>query len=339
MKEIHIKIYEDTYHEIWDQFIDQSVNGTLFHKRKFLDYHHPEKFVDQSLLLFREGKLAGIFPAAVIREADRYILKSHPGASYGGLVVDSSPGIGYANEMVKKLINHASAIGCHTIEFRLAPKIYNSYFCDELDFAFLFNGFSIVYSELSTYYDMNRIGTARLTEDNILKTFRSSCRRSTKKAMKSRLECRVCQNDEKLIDYWYILYENLKKHNVSPTHTKEELLDLKSRFPDDVYLIGVFDGNKIIAGIITFICNRIAAHVFYFASLHKYQKMRPLNLAILKLIRFAASRNLNYINFGISTEMGGRKINWGLFRFKEKFGGSGVLRTYWRRDMKEHHPE
>ena len=34
----------------WDNFVEQSSNGTLFHKRKFLNYHPPNRFIDHSLI-------------------------------------------------------------------------------------------------------------------------------------------------------------------------------------------------------------------------------------------------------------------------------------------------
>ena len=40
-----------------------------------------------------------------------------------------------------------------------------------------------------------------------------------------------------------------------------------------------------------------------------------------------------YLNLGISTEDGGRVINWGLFRFKEGFGARGVVRKYYRLEI------
>lgn len=329
---IAIKPFEETDSALWDSFIDRSINGTIFHRRKFLGYHPPARFADASLMFYIRNTLAGVFPAAIIDDHGKKVLKSHPGSSFGCIVVDSPPGILDANQMVQELMKYAAIQGCSRIEFRIAPKIYNIYPTDELDFAFRLNGFEMRDVELATCVPLEKFGPSPSGED-IIKTFDDACRRSTKKALSSGLEVRLTEDLDDFAAFWDVLAENLKKHNTKPTHTKDELLDLKKRFPEDVQLVGVFDGSRIIAGIVTFVVNRNAAHVFYFGSLYEYQEKRGLNLAVLRLIQFGISRRLRYVNFGISTEKGGRFVNWGLFRFKESFGGHGAMRTYWVKEL------
>lgn len=329
---VAIKPYEETDSSLWDSFVDRSINGTIFHRKKFLGYHPSTRFADSSILFYIKNDLAGVFPAAVIESHGKKVLKSHPGSSFGGIVVDKPPGILDANQMVQELMKYASIQGCARIEFRIAPKIYNLYPTDELDFAFRLNGFEIKDVELATCIPLEKFGPAP-SEEDIIKTFDDACRRSTRKALSSGLDVRITQDLNDFASFWEVLAENLKKHSAKPTHAKEELLELKRRFPEDVQLVGVFDGKRIIAGIVTFVVNRNAAHVFYFGSLYEYQEKRGLNLAVLRLIQFAVSRKLKYVNFGISTEKGGQFVNWGLFRFKESFGGHGTTRTYWVKEL------
>lgn len=332
---IALKPYEEADARLWDEFIDRSINGTIFHKRKFLGYHPATRFADSSLMFYMKNTLCAVFPAAIILDNGKKVLKSHPGSSFGCIVVDSPPGILDANQMVQDLMKYAAMQGCERIEFRIAPKIYNIYPTDELDFAFRLNGFQMRDVELATCVPLEKFGASPspISEDEIIKTFDDACRRSTKKALSSGVDARVTQDLADFSAFWDVLAENLVKHGTKPTHTKEELLDLKKRFPDDVQLVGVFDNGKVIAGIVTFVVNRNAAHVFYFGSLYAHQEKRGLNLAVLRLIQFGLSRKLKYVNFGISTEKGGKFVNWGLFRFKESFGGHGALRAYWVKEL------
>ena len=327
-----IKPFEESDSLIWDEFIDRSINGTIFHKKKFLGYHHASRFTDSSLMFFSKNTLKALFPAAIILDNGKKVLKSHPGSSFGCLIVDTPPGVLEANQMAADLIEYAAKENCTRIEFRIAPKIYNIYPTDELDFAFRLNGFQIRAVELATCVPLEKFGTTP-SEEDIIKTFNEACRRSTRKALSSGVDARITQDEAHFSAFWDVLAENLKKHGAKPTHTKEELLDLKKRFPDDVQLVGVFDGNEVIAGIVTFVVNRNAAHVFYFGSLYAHQEKRGLNLAVLRLLEFGVSRKLKYVNFGISTEHGGTVVNWGLFRFKESFGGHGATRAYWVKEL------
>ena len=75
--------------EEWDEFVEQSDNGTMFSKRRFLSYHDKNKFNDKSIYITKDGKLHSVFTAALIERDGKKILSSHPGASYGGFAYNS----------------------------------------------------------------------------------------------------------------------------------------------------------------------------------------------------------------------------------------------------------
>ena len=72
----------------WDDFIQASSNGTIFHLRSFLSYHIEREFDDHSLIFKKNNIIIAIFPAARVKMNNNKILYSHPGASYGGFVYD-----------------------------------------------------------------------------------------------------------------------------------------------------------------------------------------------------------------------------------------------------------
>ena len=42
--EIQIVEYTDTYKKEWDEFVESSSNGTVFHKQVLLDYHKKGRY-------------------------------------------------------------------------------------------------------------------------------------------------------------------------------------------------------------------------------------------------------------------------------------------------------
>ena len=82
---ISIKKYRNNYSNVWDNFIKNSNNGTIFHTQKFLSYHLQRRFNDHSLLFYSEKTLVAVLPAAAISINNKLELRSHPGASYGGI--------------------------------------------------------------------------------------------------------------------------------------------------------------------------------------------------------------------------------------------------------------
>jgi hypothetical protein len=315
----------------WDAFVRDSTNGTLFHQRRFLAYHPPGRFEDHSLLILRGERLVGVFPAAVVERKGRRWLKSHPGASYGGLVVAEPPGLERAQRMTELVLESARAAGLGGVELRTSERIFQRTPCEELEFALRLARFHAAEVELSTCVELSRIGAP--STEAILASFDPSASRAARKALAAGVRVRGAGSAAELAAFWQVLARNLERHGARPTHSCEELAALRGLCPDAVQLFAAFEGERLVAGVLALACNASAAHTFYFASERDAQPRRPLNLVVVEVLRWALLRGLRYVNFGISTEAGGAHVNAGLFRFKESFGGGGVTRVLWTREL------
>ncbi|NOZ63191.1 MAG: GNAT family N-acetyltransferase, partial [Calditrichaeota bacterium] len=138
---IHIEPYEEKYQDNWDEFVAQANNGTIFHTRKFLNYHPADRFEDHSLIFRKEKRMIAIFPATVRYEHHRRILTSHRGASYGGLVTRFNLAIRDAFRMVEVLQEFAAENDFQGIEMTPPPLIYYLRPSNYVDFALMKNGF------------------------------------------------------------------------------------------------------------------------------------------------------------------------------------------------------
>ena len=52
------KKYNDTYEKTWDDFVETGVLGTIYHTRKFINYHPKDRFIDNSLMIFHKEELS-----------------------------------------------------------------------------------------------------------------------------------------------------------------------------------------------------------------------------------------------------------------------------------------
>ena len=317
--------YKAEMQEEWDDFVWKSRNGTIFHTQKFLSYHPPGKFEDCSLLFKDKGKIMAVFPAAVLREKE-VLLRSHPGASYGGLILLHKADSAVALEVLKGLIEFAKKLGCSAIQIDVAPSVYQNYPCEEIDFALHHQGFKYAYLELSSaiYLPEGELKWWAMFKDD-------TARSITKALADNQIKVRESEDWEY---YWEILKENLKRHSTTPAHSLKEILKLKELFPDKIRLTASYLDNKMIAGVVCFVCNKRAFITFYHAQDYEYQQYRSMNLILYRLMEWGFEKKYKYMVLGISTEERGQKINWGLFRFKEGFGGRGVLRRHYRLELK-----
>lgn len=308
----------------WNDFVEKSDNGTIFHRKDFLSYHPPKRFKDNSLVFLKKEKLFALFPAVDIELNDERILYSHRGASYGSFVYESSLNIKDAFNLVELLVDYAKKKKFDKIILTLPPVIYCSKLSNYIDFALYRNGFQYLKREISSVVSLD------FEDDQLIDTYRPEARTALKKALKSGVEI---AETERFQEYYEILKNNLKmRHNVNPTHSLDELLKLKNTFPTRIRLFGAFYKSKLIAGVCNFSANSKVVLAFYISHNEDYQEYRPVNLLFYEIMRRYKNEGFKYLDFGIFTV--NMEPNWGLGRFKENFGARGIFRDTFQISLK-----
>jgi len=300
----------------WDNFVSSANNGTLFHTRRFLNYHHEGRFNDHSLEFYKKGKLVGVFPAALIETGNKRQLVSHPGASVGSFVVPEDLAFADALEMVEQLVDYSKRENLDGIKLTQTPTIYSKRLSHYIDFALQKNGFLYAKREISSILFLEK------SIDENLSKFKSTHRTAVRKAEKSGV---VVKETDDFASFYEILKKNLSiRHDVKPTHSLNELLHLKELFPDKINLFGAYIEEKMVAGVINFIATENVVLAFYISHNEDFQEVRPINLLFYKIFEWAIQKKYNVFDFGIFTV--NEEPNMGLARFKENFGASGQFR-------------
>ena len=168
--------YTDSDQSLWDDFVPNANNGTLFHLRSILSYHPNDRFLDHSLLVKKKDKLFSVFRAAEQEiDGNRYLV-SHPGSSVGSFVVNENLSIADSIDLVKSLISYSKKLKFDGIRITLPPNLYQRRLSNYMDFSFLKNNFNYLKREISSILYLEK--SLELT----IQKFRSSHVRSIKKA-------------------------------------------------------------------------------------------------------------------------------------------------------------
>lgn len=307
----------------WDEFVDHSDNGTLFHKRAFLNYHPKDRFKDASIYVTKSGKTISLLTAAVVEREGRKILSSHPGASYGGFVYSTDLNFRDAHDLVDILLEYGRSLKVDRIQLTIPPIIYQTKYSNYIDFALYKNGFMYLKRDVSSIVQLD------FDNEKLLDTYRAEARTATKKAMKEGIEIVEC---ELFDEYYEILKKNLKlRHNVNPAHTLDELKLIKKLFPSDIRLWGAFLNDRLTAGVCNFSVNPNVVLAFYISHDEAYQEYRPVNLLFYEIMKQYQQEGFRFLDFGIFTV--NMEPNWGLGRFKENFGARGIFRDTFYKDL------
>jgi hypothetical protein len=321
---IHIKRYEKTDALVWDKFIDQSKNGTFLFKRAYMDYH-ADRFEDFSLLVFCTSasicnqKLIAVLPANNCKGTTcwaptdcaptKKTLYSHQGLTYGSLLV--SPDISQVLTLAifDEIKLFLKSQNFEKIYYKCIPAIYHKLPCEEDLYALFRNDAKLVVRNCSTTICMQKpIASSRL-------------KRVSKRVEKYGLRYEEHSNVDA---FWHIIEEiRMKKYKVRPTHSRDEINLLQSRFPQNIRSFAVFSDDKVVAGGVVYLANDVV-HLQYASASSEGEKMHAgdflYDLFIHKLFP-----EYRYFDFGISNEKGGHYLNENLIAHKEEFGGNTVV--------------
>ncbi|MBO7609437.1 MAG: GNAT family N-acetyltransferase [Muribaculaceae bacterium] len=305
---ITIVRYEPTMQAEWDNHVRISRNGTFLHERAFMDYHS-DRFVDCSLIARDEtGHLVAVLPAN--REGDT--LCSHRGLSYGGWLMaakhcDASVMLMVVEALRQWMVEN----GFKRLIYKPVPHIYHRYPADDDIYAMWRAGAKVDSCSISSTIDL---------------AYPLPMNRGNKSGQRVAERAGITVGEDiRWDDYWQILTEVLAaRHDTRPVHTLDEILLLHSRFPENIRLYTARHNDRVVAGVVMFFTPMVA-HAQYIASSAEGRDMHALSLLFAHLREVATNRCCRYLDFGISTEDGGRVLNEGLLQQKSRLGGRGTL--------------
>ena len=308
-----IREYDHTQMEVWDRFVCESNNGTIFHTQKFLSYHPDGRFKWNHLLFYKDDKLVGVMPGAL----DGATLRSPSGASYGGVVLRHDTRVEDADEIVKSLVDYCRENSIKEIEITPALSIYNDQHDEVLDYALLHNRFTTLSYQYSSIIDINGV---RLDKGR-----RSDIHRAEQEAV-------VVRSNKDFNILYPILVENKKKYDAHPVHNVEEMEAIDGMF--DTGLFFAYKDDIPIAGMWVIPTNPRCALIFYSAHLYEHRKYNGIVCLVAYVIEWAKEQGFRYLDYGVSTDTtADEDLEWSLVRFKERLGGHGCLRKTFLRKI------
>lgn len=329
-----VRRFEPGDHEQWDSFVERSVEGTFMHSRTFLSYHPPERFDDCSLIVIDDrDHWRAVFPAAAIVSGNTRILQSHPGATYGGIMMPEDTVTVQIDSIISSIADAARSEGFDQIRMRTPERIFRRRNFDELDTACFRAGFRIEGRELSCALRLNSS-----TRNELLERWRPLGRRHLRSAEKSGVTVRITDD---FTEFWRILERTLDaRHSAHPAHTLAEIQRLRDLLPGRVLLVGGYLNERLISGTVLFLFNSTAAHTFYIAQDYDFAEYNSLPSVMLAAAEFCRDKGFAWMNFGISSEPGtlGHELNHGLYGFKRSCGGEGVTRDLWSLSLTNQNP-
>lgn len=299
--------YEEKYKKEWDEFVENSKNGTFLIKRDYMEYHK-DRFLDNSYIITDEkDKIQALIPGTIKDN----IFYTHRGLTYGGFILNKDSKIKDIKEYFELLNEELKNIGIKKVRYKLIPYIYYSYPSQEDEYILYTLDAKNIFIGISSTIDLQKEFK-----------FNKSRKSSISKSKRFRF---TIDKDIYYKEFWNILEENLEKnHKSRPVHSLEEILYLKSLFNDNIELYSVKNQEfKIIAGVVLYI-NKDVIHVQYISANEEGKETSALDFLFSYLIK-EKFKEKKYFDFGTSVEGDGKYLNEGLIFQKEGFGARGIV--------------
>lgn len=310
LKEFTVTLYQPEFKSDWDTFIINSKNGTFLFQRDFMEYHN-NRFDDFSLLLFKGHILIGVVPAHRVEDT----LYSHQGLTYGGLILSADVTFKSVLNSFRTLLKFLSDQKIRYLYIKEVPTIYHQGPSDE-----------IRYLSAILQAQLERRDVLSVVENTNRLRFSKSRREGIKRGKLNDLQI---VNDDDFETFWnLILQPNLNlKHNTHPVHSLEDILFLKSKFPDSIKQFNVYDDGKIVAGATIFETVHVA-HCQYISGNADKNTLGSLD-ALHNVLINEVYVDKPYFDFGTSNLNNGQQINYGLQFWKEGFGARTITQDFY----------
>ena len=300
-----VRRYTSNHAEEWNRFVAQSKNGTFLFDRRFMDYH-ADRFEDCSLMVYRRGVLYALLPANIKGE----VLTSHGGLTYGGLIMSDKCSAKGVQTSFATINDFLRSIAVQKVVYKAVPWIYHRQPAEEDLFALT----SICQARLI----IRDISSAIIGDRKI--HFSESRLSGLRKAHRHGLKVKESTD---FAAFWQILNDNLTaRYGVRPVHSAAELELLHGRFPNQIKLYMVFNGEMPLGGTVLFLTPQVL-HTQYISATAEGKASGAIDLLFDHLIN-AVYAHYRYIDFGKSTSSDSADLNEHLIFQKEGFGARAV---------------
>ncbi|MGZ5219028.1 MAG: hypothetical protein ACXWC7_03085 [Chitinophagaceae bacterium] len=300
--------------------LNESDNGTLFHRPLFLQYHGKDKFPGLQpieISFFKKGKLVGCISGAVQCANGEKKFISPFASSYGGLVFHQELSFKEIEDLYLELLDYLLK-EYSQVQIASTPLFQSkSGKSQYIDFILLNNGFSITRSDIILVHQLD------LQEKLFGRVDKKTYTELKQPLYKNKLRLEVTDGVDK--DSYRLLVNCQERLQSTPTHTYNELQVIENLIPGTIKTFKTYSGDNFLSGIITFHVSADVLSTFYVFDTPEGRALKANHFAYYNVLKYALENEYSYVDFGSSSF--GWRPNYPLISFKEKFDGKPFLRN------------
>ena len=309
-----IRYYRSSDHEIWDNYVRNHPNGTLYHLSGWKNviektYGHKSYYLmalansnNLSNPTNHDNCIVGILPLVHMKHfLFGNSLVSIPFFDTGGILADDE-------ETERFLLSHAVKLAqelkAKTIEFRHIEPLpwFNSEDLNEIMQNCRFRTLS---------HKVRMLLTLPESPEILMKSFKSKLRSQIRKPLKEGLISRIGRS-ELLCDFYEVFSKNMRDLG-SPVHSKKLMGHALKEFSDKASIVIIYKDKKPIACSFIVGFGKILENPWA-SALRKCSRLAPNMLLYWTMLEYACNHGYSSFDFGRSSP------DEGTYKFKKQWG-------------------
>jgi hypothetical protein len=314
MSDVEIISWDPSRTAEWHAFVEESNNGTVFHRIDFLGYHPAGRFDFRHLMFYQEGALIALLPGGRAGTGFR----SPVGASFGGFVFKNGISLAQAESVVKAFLAWCSSTGIESATITPPMQCYCRTPDEVFEFMLLYQGFAQTGSLYSSVIDLSMV----TSKEDLSRNTRHKINKAINKNVR-------IEESENYALFYPILEENKAKFKVKPTHSLAELERIKNIAPGMMKLFLAYIGETPVAGELLFTANPRCVLNFYTMHKYEFRNYFAVNLLVEHAIRWSCSKGFAWYDYGVSADTASPnplEPSRSLIEYKESMGSTGCIR-------------
>jgi Acetyltransferase (GNAT) domain len=320
---MQVTVYTPKHRDAWSRLIEASCNGTLFHSQDFLDYHPLGRFNWSHLIFGNPDEPFAVVPGALESDVEGHATYRSPaGATLGGPVLRPRLSLSQKIDLVQALVEHGRQAKWKSIVLGTVPSIYWQTPDDSLEFVLRDTGF-VSTPQLMFYVPLRGAGAAA----DVLQLCPPSARREFRKALEQGMEIRPAETPEEIASFYEVLTLNKTAHAARPVHSLDELVWLKTRFPDRIRMLCALKDGAVVAGIYRVAATPRVSYTQYIADRPDTRSLEATRFVVFHALRELIESGFEILDLGPSVQL--PVVRRGGAIFKESVGGIGCERRQW----------
>ncbi len=311
---VHVDIETDIE---WKEFVRNQYN--LFYDDKFLNYHNALgkniKWHHLKVKIKDTNRVYALITGCIDEETNTFI--SCKGVSFGGFLWKHKINVVEYLQIVSAFKNYLKGINVKNCSITVPPFIYITSRNEENDYSLFKSGFTVKDVSITNIIDLDDFNHNKISY---------TVYKQVVKQQSDEIEYDSIENIEPdgLIEFYNLLKKDRELKDAVPTHTREELIYLKTNLPGNIKIVQAKVRGELAGICVLFVINKNIILNFYLAAAEKFKDSTVMKNLLLHTIEWSAENSYKFYDIGTSDVSG--KLLEGLFKFKKRFSAHGYLR-------------